>query len=200
MTSGDRPSRRVVLDACVLYAAPARDLLLRAALESLFSPVWSDEIHAEWTRNLLHNRPDLDPVRIQRTISLMEQAFPDANSKSNKNSSAQLPLPDPQDEHVVRLAEANGASVILTYNERDFPTSVLGPLGLQAIHPDDFLMVLAETNAEAMWLAARRTLAALKNPPLNFGQYAEVLQKCALPKTAQWVTTTSGSGVLPQPE
>ena len=37
----------VVLDACVLYPATLRDLLLRLATTGLFAAKWTDEIHDE---------------------------------------------------------------------------------------------------------------------------------------------------------
>lgn len=46
-------------DACVLYPAPLRDLLMRLALTDLFRARWTDDIHEEWMRSLLANRPDL---------------------------------------------------------------------------------------------------------------------------------------------
>lgn len=48
----------VVFDACVLYPAPLRDFLLRLAISGLFSAKWTEQIHDEWTRNLLHSRPE----------------------------------------------------------------------------------------------------------------------------------------------
>jgi hypothetical protein len=36
-----------VLDACVLYPAPLRDLLLRLALTDLYRARWTDRIHDE---------------------------------------------------------------------------------------------------------------------------------------------------------
>ena len=48
-----------VLDACVLYPAPLRDLFMELTLKDLFRGRWSDEIHEEWIRNLLEQRPDL---------------------------------------------------------------------------------------------------------------------------------------------
>jgi hypothetical protein len=50
----------VVYDACVLYPAPLRDLLMHLALSDLYRARWSDLIHDEWTRNVLANRNDLD--------------------------------------------------------------------------------------------------------------------------------------------
>ncbi|MGB0930642.1 MAG: hypothetical protein ACPGVB_07695 [Chitinophagales bacterium] len=72
----------VVLDACVLYPAPIRDLLLNLAEQGLYSPKWSEIIQEEWLRNLLLNRPDLKRRKLSRTVRAMNNAFPDAFSKS----------------------------------------------------------------------------------------------------------------------
>lgn len=49
-----------VYDACVFYPAPLRDLLLRLATTGLFRARWTAQIHDEWMRNVLKDRPDLD--------------------------------------------------------------------------------------------------------------------------------------------
>ena len=61
-------------DANVLYSAPLRDLLVRLALTGTFQALWSDEIHDEWTRNVLNNRPDLTREQIERTRTMMDAA------------------------------------------------------------------------------------------------------------------------------
>jgi len=43
----------VVYDACVLYPAPLRSLLIHMAITDLFRARWSDLIHEEWICNLL---------------------------------------------------------------------------------------------------------------------------------------------------
>ena len=48
-------ARNVLFDACVLYPAPLRDLLMQLALADLFQARWTDEIHDEWTRSVLAN-------------------------------------------------------------------------------------------------------------------------------------------------
>ena len=66
-----------VYDACVLYPAPLRDLLLRLALTDLFRARWTERIHEEWTRSVLKDRPDLTAQQLQRTRELMNLAVPD---------------------------------------------------------------------------------------------------------------------------
>jgi len=41
----------VILDACVLYPAPLRDVLLSIAGVGLFEPKWTDEINEEWIKS-----------------------------------------------------------------------------------------------------------------------------------------------------
>jgi hypothetical protein len=63
----------VLFDACVLYSAPLRDFWMwLATTTSLIQPRWSAEIHHEWMRNVLVNRPDLSAQRLERTRMLMD--------------------------------------------------------------------------------------------------------------------------------
>ena len=66
-----------VFDACVLYPAPLRDLLMRLAVTGLFRARWSERIHDEWIDAVLRNRSDLQPAQLQRTRELMNDAVPD---------------------------------------------------------------------------------------------------------------------------
>lgn len=68
----------VILDACVLYPAPLRDVLLSLASAGLFHARWSERIQDEWVRNLLLQRPDLKRKDLQRTCVLMSNAIPDS--------------------------------------------------------------------------------------------------------------------------
>lgn len=61
----------VIYDACVLFPAPLRDLLMRLALTDLYRAKWTDRIHDEWTRNVIARRPDLGVDKLQRTRDLM---------------------------------------------------------------------------------------------------------------------------------
>ncbi len=56
------PPPTALLDANVLYPAGLRDLLLRLADRYLYAPLWSADIHEEWMRSLLADRPDIPAV------------------------------------------------------------------------------------------------------------------------------------------
>lgn len=64
----------VIYDACVLYPAPLRDLLMQLALIGAYRARWSEQIHDEWTRNVLNNRPDLTSELLD---TLLKQQLPE---------------------------------------------------------------------------------------------------------------------------
>jgi hypothetical protein len=68
----------VIYDASVLYPAPLRDFLMWLALTDLFKARWTEEIHQEWIRNVLKNRPDLTFPQLDRTKNLMNANVRDA--------------------------------------------------------------------------------------------------------------------------
>ena len=51
------PTPAVLYDACVLYPAALRDLLMHLALQDLFRARWSERIHAEWMAAVLRTDP-----------------------------------------------------------------------------------------------------------------------------------------------
>ena len=73
----------VIYDACILYPAPLRDLLMRLALTDLYRARWSDQIHEEWMTAVLRNRSDLSRAQLERTRSLMNAHVPDALSSES---------------------------------------------------------------------------------------------------------------------
>ncbi len=84
-----------VLDACVLYPVPMRDLLLSLAAAGLYKPKWSALIQDEWTRNLLANRSDITAEQLRRTTTMMNTAFDDANVEGYETFIPALACPTP---------------------------------------------------------------------------------------------------------
>lgn len=98
----------VIYDACVLYPAPLRDLLMRLALTDLYRARWTDMIHDEWTRNVLKQRPDLKAEDLQRTRSLMNSHVRDSLVTGFEHLIPSVELPDADDRHVVAAAIHGG--------------------------------------------------------------------------------------------
>ena len=119
-------------DACVLYSAALRDLLMRLALTDLFRARWTDEIHDEWIRNVLANRPDLKREQLERTRTLMNAHVRDCLVNGYEDLIEGLDLPDPDDRHVLAAAIRTRASVIVTFNLDDFPADYLAKYGVEA--------------------------------------------------------------------
>jgi predicted nucleic acid-binding protein len=176
-----------LLDANVLYAAQLRDLLLQLAFVGLFQPRWSAEIEAEWTGNLLLNRPEL-ATQIPATLAMMRSAMPDALvTNYNTDRIAGLSLPDPGDRHVVAAALAGGADVIVTFNLKHFPTETLTPLGLEVYHPDAFLQTMTDAEPLIVLSAVRAILGRLNRPLVSGANYLKTAEGLGLPQTATFL-------------
>ena len=90
----------VVYDACVLYPAPVRDLLMEIAISGLVQAKWTERIHQEWMSSLVADRPDIES-RIQQTRRLMDVAIPDALVTHYESLIDGITLPDPKGRHVL---------------------------------------------------------------------------------------------------
>jgi len=173
----------VVLDACVLYPAPLRDLLLRLATTGLYAAKWSERIHDEWTRNLVANRPEIaEPIK--QTRIMMDTALPDALVTGYEDLIDGLSLPDMDDRHVLATAIRCGAQSIVTYNLKDFPQDVLDIYGIEAVHPDDFIIQQLDLQQGAVISVIKRHRAVLKKLPLSAHEYLTIFEGQGLVVTA----------------
>jgi hypothetical protein len=156
----------VVYDACVLYPASIRDLMVEIARTGLVRAKWTDRIHFEWINAVNRQRPDLDRARLERAAQLMNAAVLDCLVTGFESLEAGLSsLPDPDDRHVLAAAVHCGAQEIVTFNLRHFPKDTLRPYGVCAIHPDAFMEHLLDLNAEVVCEAVRKIRRRLTNPP-----------------------------------
>lgn len=174
----------VILDACVLYPAPLRSFLMYLAVGNQFRARWTEDIHEEWTRNLLLNRPDLDREKLQRVRELMDSYVPGALVTGHHSLiSGIVGLPDVDDRHVVAAAVVAQAEAIVTFNLKDFPKIALKGYNLHAIHPDTFISELADLHISTVLDAARTHRASLKNPLFSTDDYLDCLLRQQLPET-----------------
>lgn len=169
----------VVYDSCVLYPAPLRDLLMRLALTDLYQAKWTKDIHQEWMRNLLKNRPDLTKEQLERTKSKMDSHVRDCLVEGYEELIESFKLPDPKDRHVLAAAIRASAQTIVTYNISDFPSQILSKYEVDAQHPDEFLRL---SPAKVMQ-TVQETRLSLKNPPKTSEEYLTILEQQSLPQT-----------------
>jgi len=175
----------VVLDSCVLYPAPLRDFLMHLALLDLFQAKWTEAIHGEWIQSVLESRPDLTFEQLERTRNLMNSHIRDCLVEDYKSLIETLNLPDKDDRHILAAAIHAKANVILTFNLKDFPPKILAKYGIEAKHPDEFLVSLLETDAEKVSLAAERQRLSLKNPPKSREEFLQILRRQNLNETCE---------------
>jgi len=173
----------VVYDACVLYPAALRDLLLNLACCGLVQARWTNEIHEEWISNLLEKRPDLTRAQLERTRQCMDLAVPDCLVTGYARVIRSLDLPDPDDRHVLAAAIQAHASTIVTFNIGDFPSRALRPFGIAASHPDQFVQSLIAIDSASVARAAKLQRASLRNPPKTVEEFLNTLEEQGLPKT-----------------
>jgi PIN domain len=174
----------VVLDACVLYPAPVRDILLSLAHQGIYHARWTATINDEWIRNLASNRSDIDVARLRATAERMAQAIPDSLISGYERFISSIDLPDPDDRHVVAAALVGHADAIVTFNLKDFPPDVLTPLSLEAQHPDDFVVNQLHLNLTEALKAIKAMRARLERPSQTATQLLATLAKCGMPQSA----------------
>lgn len=174
-------------DACVLYPSLIRNLLMHLAVSGLVAARWTDEIHDEWIRNLLADRPDLTLGRLQRTRQFMEQAVPDAQVTGYEGIVPSLSLPDLDDRHVLAAALHAEADLLVTFNLKDFPVSALHPLDV--LTPDDLVRRLMDSVPEATVAAMEGLRLTLRQPAYSLPDFLERLDKVGLPEAAHRLKT-----------
>lgn len=114
---------------------------------------------------MLAKNPHLSAERLERTRHLMNEAVPDCLVTDYEEEIDALTLPDPDDRHVLAAAIQGGVDILATFNIADFPGETLDPFGIEAMHPDDFLVFLLDLACERFCSAVRSQRESLRHPP-----------------------------------
>jgi predicted nucleic acid-binding protein len=169
-----------VYDACVLYPFHLRNLLIQCAFDGLVNARWTDEIHAEWIRSLAANSPTMPVSRFEATREMMKAVLPDANVTDYQALIPRLWLPDPDDRHVLAAAIAGKASLIVTWNFKDFPAAELKPHRIACISPDDFLVSLNSSFPIPLIASVKRARQNLRRTVPSVDQFVDALERQGL--------------------
>ena len=141
---------KIVLDACVLANIVVCDLFLRLAEKPrLFLPRWSTEILDETRR--VHKKLHWPDEIAESWRSEVERTFPDSTIDDYEHLLPAL-TNDEKDRHVLAATIRSGASVIVTFNLKDFPSPALQPWDIEACHPQDYLLTLYSMSPEVVVL------------------------------------------------
>ena len=158
----------VVYDSTVFHGAVG-DLLLRLAARptldaptfggAAFRATWTQLIVDEYFEDLARRRPDLDREAL-RQRSRWICAGVDLVS-GHEALIAGIELPKAERRHVLAAAIRCGAQAIVTCTPEDFPDEVLQIYqGLEALHPDVFVVNQFDHDSSTVWGVCQEQAAA----------------------------------------
>lgn len=168
-------SMGAVLDACVLFPASLRDILVRLSELELYDVAWSDRILHEATRNLVGKG-----LMTQEKADKLARQLTEVFEGSEVNPQAVTDLEtvmtnDPGDRHVLATAVSGRAELIVTHNLRHFPAAACDPHGVRPMHPDEFLQILLAKAPNLVVKALTSQAEALRKPPMTLEQVLDSL-------------------------
>lgn len=152
-----------------------------------FRPLWSARVIDEAQRALERIHPNLDRSRFQSRFRSMNESFEGALVEGWEPLEAGLELPDQDDRHVLAAAIRGRADAIVTANIKDFPRSVLEPLGLEAITVDEFLMDQLDLGPNATIQVLEEQARQMRRPPVDLPDLLDRLARSGAPKFARAV-------------
>lgn len=150
-----------LLDANVLHPAFVRGALLWFADQRLFQPHWSSEILDEWRRSVKRRFEDVDDAKLFAKQQEMNDFFPDAEITGYEQFTPCVNLPDGGDNHVLAAAVVGRCAGIVTCNTKHFPNGTVQPLGIEVIHPDDFIVNIIDLHPSRAVTACKDHRAAM---------------------------------------
>ena len=112
----------------------------------------------------------------------MKAAFEDATVTGWEATCAGLDLPDPDDRHVLAAAMMGGAQSLVTFNLKDFPDDRLIDTGVEAVHPDEFLLDQLDLYPGLALAVLRGQASDTNNPPLDLSALLNILERCGVPQ------------------
>lgn len=169
---------RYLLDTNVLIPFFSKDFFLELGKRGL--PIhWSLPIEAEFLDVWARLFPDKAGSGL-KVLQLMRSAVPDWRAPVSRRVLQKVELPDPKDRHVLAAAIGVRADTIVTWNIKDFPTSVLQNHGLIARTPDAVLCDIFAADQDMFIAAAGAMRARMRNPAMSPSEWLEGVQSGGL--------------------
>ena len=175
---------KLLLDTCVIYPTVMRQMLLGAAKEGCFTPLWSPRILEEWARAARKLGPTGE-AQARSEIALIRARWPKAEVKPAEGVQSRLWLPDEADIHVLAAAISGHADGIVTVNNKDFPRHTLSEEGLTRHTPDELLYGFWLDQPEAVESVGQNVLADANAMSDEVWDIRRLLKKARLPRIAK---------------
>lgn len=167
---------RVLIDTCALIPYQLSEFLLRLASAGMYEPVWSAEILDELHRNLIA-KIGLTEDKADRRVARMHALFPYAEVDGYEayQDLVESLGTDPKDRHVAAAAIHGKADVLITNNDKDFPTAALARYGVHVLKPDDFLRDQLELDPDLTIKVFEEQRASYVRPPITVPEFTRTL-------------------------
>lgn len=169
-----------LLDANVLHPAFVRGALLWFADQRLFQPHWSPDILTEWRTSVIRRFPDVEDAKLLAKQEEMDEFFPDAMVTGYEAFVGCIDLPDAGDRHVLAAAVVGRCAGIVTCNTKHFPAQLVTPLGIEIIHPDDFIVNIIDLHPSRAVTACKNHRAAMKRSDPTPQEFLERYERAGL--------------------
>ncbi|WP_170472554.1 RSP_2648 family PIN domain-containing protein [Ruegeria arenilitoris] len=179
---------KAVLDTCVIYPTVMREMLLGAAKQGHFTPIWSTRILEEWAR-AARKLGAAGEVQARAEIALTRAHWPNAEQPPSANIEQKLWLPDSADIHVLATAVVSSADAIITVNAKDFPKNILAEEGLERCDPDTFLLGFYNEDPQSMGNVAMGILSEANRLSGDRWTMRSLFKKARLPRLGKALTT-----------
>ena len=174
-----------IVDACVLVQAAVRDTLLRLFERRLFLARWTDDIIEETVRTL-RDKLGRTAQETDRLVGELRTHFPDAWVEQGYRELIPVMTNQEKDRHVLAAAVKTPCEVIVTYNLKDFPEDSLKPFGIEAKHPDEFLIDLYHIDGELV-VHELHEQGAILHKPRTINEVLKSLEACRCMQFAQLI-------------
>ena len=137
-------------------------------------------------RNVAEKRK-IDISKLAKIRDCMDRAVLNCLVTGYESLIDSFQLPDPDDRHILAAAVKTRADMILTFNMKDFPESVVEPLGIEICSPDEFLLDLFGISEELFIEYLKTDFQHYQAPAIAFDDYIEDLRKAGVPRTAKLI-------------
>ncbi len=142
---------RIFVDTNVLFPFSVMDLMLALTEDAVHEVAWSDALLDEWERVIVEQQHRSADVAARITAAI-RRSFPEGEVPEGEYAHLvdEMPSSDPDDRRHIAAAIAGGATVIVTWNRRDFPAEPLAAWGCASLNQTS-TSVPCLRNCRARW-------------------------------------------------